>query len=1517
MVMLPAILYGLMHLGVVQSYALNKLTTFVSNELNVEVSAESVDFVPFRSIVLQGVAIKDRDNKDFLKVERMAIHLEKLLWRSKKIVIREVELDNALLNVYRKNQDSHYNYQFLMDYFSDDSTDAAKEVAWDIKCLSFRITDSEYHHKDFERPTFNDGFNYSDFSLSGLNMAVRDVLLFSNSLQFELDFFSYHGSNGFNVKHASGSFLLADQFGNLTNFLLRTPGSEVKLDVSYDYHGLLVEGFSIDMLDYRIEMLPSVLDLSEVGHFYQAMRGMSDELSLTGIFEGSGSEVSGRKVDMNTGQHTHFTGDFDIKGIHDLAESFVNVDVHEFRTSMEDIGRLRMPQTWKHTRIELPGYLHTLGNVLFSGSLKGSVNDFSADGTLKTAIGNLYSNVSLVKCETDTLYQYSGWLSTQEVDLGRLFNSHDVLGKLDMQANIIGRGFSLDNIHMNLDGNIASVDVLKHDYQNISLNGLFTDRKFSGLMLVDDPDIRFDFRGLVDFSETTPVFDFRADIDDARLSTLNLFQRDSLYESVLSATLMMNARASSLDDLEGMINIRDVVYKEYALNDYHTEEPVASYATDSIFVSNTIWAENNKHLRIRTDFLDADIHGRIRFAQLGRSFRSFVNSYVPAMNNGLAVDIKPANYVQDIDFSLRFKDLGILSELFLSGISVSPGSWLSGTYNSAEQNMELEAYAGMLEVGKRRLINWHLTGEPVGETYRLRTSSEKLMLSDSLHLDNLDFLSIIADDHLFADIRWNLDDDEQINKGHLSANVKVFSPQSFEISFLPSYAYIDGDMWQLNIDHRVILDSARIEMHQFKAYNQHQFIMADGVLSPDSADRMLLSFGNFDVSYSEFFMNNKNFEFGGMMNGFLSFTGLYQQPSIGAEINVSDFSFNHVVLGNLVLSSIWDARKQAFGVDGAITQHDGKNMNQPLLVTGYIHPASETQNFDLDIKLNGKNMSVWGRYMQSFSTDFRGHATGNLHLDGPFSKPELSGNVHLAETGLHIPYLNTTYTFSHDVEIAGDYFYFNNVLLQDTLGNSALFYGKLMHESFKDFAIDFRLSPERLLIFNTDATEQDYYYGTAFLTGMAHIYGPVNSITMDVSARTNRGTRIFLPLDYRGDIRENNFISFVSRDTLGNGLTFVPPELRGTVAMNFDLEVTPDAELQLMFDARFGDIITGRGTGNLKLEISPEGIFNIYGDYIIEEGEYFFTLQNIINKRFRIEQGGTIRWMGDVNDADVDLRAAYLLRTQLYDLFLGEGVDPATAEVYRRRLPVETVLILEDKLFNPTISFDIRVPGGDENTRELIERVVTTDQEMNRQVFSLLVLNRFMPTTTDQYNTALGYGVGSTSSELLSNQLSNWLSQISSDFDIGINYRPGDEISSQELELALSTQLFDDRVTIDGNFGVAGSETATGQRAQSASNIIGDVNVEVKITPEGKFRVKAFNRSNTFDIINTNSPYTQGIGLFYRKEFDDFSDLFRRFRPAAEIPDDEFTEPSAASMEPDDLSGGTARQAGQERQKTN
>ncbi len=1479
--MLPAVFYALLHVRAVQNYAVRQITEYLSDELGAEVRVGGVDIAPFRRIILTDVAISDTGGDSLLRVDRMGLIINKLSIRNKQLEIRKLSFDHSQLNVHRTD-DGTFNYQFLVDYFSNENRAENSISPWKTHVLAFRISNANLHFQDADHPLKINGAYMPEVSIQDINLAIRDIQIASNVLAFELDYLTYRESHGFKVDYLSGSVALSDGGGSINNFLLRTANTDLSFDLELLYDGLYAEAFSSESFEYALDLNPSKIDLSDIGHYLTFIHGANNQVLLSGRFTGNTAQIAAEDVVFNAGEDTKFNGSFYLNGLDDLSKADLTLNISALHSSLADISGFRLPTSSKQPYLLLPDYLFTLEKLFFSGDLKGSFDDFQADGKLVTSIGSLQGDLAFYKSSGSEKYTYSGRLTTESFDLGKFVNQQDYLGTVDMSATINGYGFEVESLALSIDGDIESLGLLNHKYENLKVSGMFADGMFDGAFMVDDPSIFLDFKGRVDFSQDIPEFDFLAIVDDANLTSMNLYQRDSLSSSILSAEFVINARAGSINDLEGKIIVRDILYEEAPITGLSSKNDIRRYVTDSIYISNTIWPERNKHLRVRSEFADADIYGRMHFAGLVRSVKDYVYTLLPALETADYASspspINGNNGHQEITYTLRFKDTEMLSDLFFPFIRVANDSWISGAYNTKNNDAGFEAYSQILELAGRSLENWHLQGASKHDHFRVESRADKLLLSDSLVFVSPAFHASLADNAITFDLQWNTADTLKQNTGHLPGEANIFGPEHFELRFLPSYAYFEGDKWQLNVDHKVIVDHQRIEINQLMAFNQNQFIRADGVLSADPDDRMSLSFANFDVAYSEYLMNTQSFQFGGIMNGYFSFTGLYQAPSIGADLMVDDFSFNHIILGDLTVESLWDKAAEGFKVDADIASDLDGEEHKSLVVSGMIYPDKADHNFDLEIVLDKKNMAVWGRYMASFAENFRGLATGNLRMDGPFSSPELSGNAFVEQGGLFIPYLNIGYTFDHAVEIEKGHFHFNALVLNDSLGNTGLLSGRVMHTAFKDFAFDLRLAPERMIVFNTGQHSGDFYYGTAFLTGLAHIHGPATDVTLDVSARTNRGTSVILPLNYSGEIRENHFISFVSRDSLQQGHSTAFPEMRGGLTLNFDLEVTSDADVHMYFDTRFGDIIRGSGSGNLRLEVSPQGAFNIYGDYVIEDGEYIFSLQNIINKRFRIEQGSTVRWAGDINDADVDLRAAYRLRTPLYDLFAGEGIDDMNGDVYRRRIPVETILILEEKLFNPAISFEILIPGGDENTRELIERVVTTEQEMNRQVFSLLVLNRFMPATTDQYNTALGYGVGNTSSELLSNQLSNWLSQISSDFEIGVNYRPGDELSSQEVELALSTQLFDDRVLIDGNFGYAGNETATGHATQSASQIIGDVNIEVKITPEGKFRVKAFNRSNTFDIINTSSPYTQGIGLFYRKEFDDFSDLFRRQR---------------------------------------
>ncbi len=1477
LVVLPLLFYALLQNSRVQNYLVDHLTSYISGELQTDVTVGGVDVRLFRSIVLNDVVMKDQQGENLLSMERMGLELGGISFKKRRLTINELHFDSALLNVYKEENNEEYNARFLVDYFSTIETSGAPVGRWDVKCFGLKITGATFRHRNEDMIKRNNGFDPGNFFIQDLHLAVNDILLHDHNLFFELDYLFYKGSSGFLVNYMSGDFSIGPHQSTIDRFFFRSAVSDVRFDLVVNYPSLESIEKLIEGMEYQLHIQALPLSLADLGHFAPGFYGMDDTVRIEGQFSGTRETLIANQVRLTHGENTYFQGNFQLTGLTEWPHTHMDFTVDEMRSYFAALRRIKYPDGVDQQIPAIPAYLDNMGEISVAGRLMGTVNDFIAEGSLDSDVGRLYSDITMQRDSADAPYHYKGNLITDHFDLGRLFERTGQLGKINMRALVNGTGLTLDMLDVNLGGTIESIDILGKTYNNIDLAGDFLHRKFNGYLLVDDPDLGLDFYGMVDFEKAVPVFDFTVQIDKANLSRIHIFQRDTLYESVLSANLMINAKLSSLDDMEGEMAIRDIVYSEIPVHESGLlQEDVRTYTTGDIIVNNTFWSGNTRHLRLWSDFLDADMHGSIHFNRLFSDLRDMGHTFIPALGLQQIHNQASNNHTQDFHFNIRLKDTGMLSELFFPALELSEGTWLSGSFNSSLNQFRMGGRSNMFSLMGRRFVGLNLSGHFTGQHYELLLESEKFMLSDSLHLDSFRVNTLWGDDMVELFMHWKGNGKNIDNGGEIQGQGRIYERNYYDFVFESSHVWVNGDLWRINVDNKIIADKNRLEIFGLKAFHENQFIMAEGALSADTDDRMILSFSNFDVAYTSILLGDKNFEFGGMMDGYISFTGLYQPPSIGTEIHIVDFAFNRVLLGDFELQSIWDADKQAFVVDGEITADEGGETIRPLVVSGNVFAGDYGQHFDLDIDLEKKKMSVWATYIRNFASEFKGLATGSLRMDGPLHRPELSGNAMVNDGRIFIPYLNVGFDFEHPVEFVKNAFLLDGMMLKDSLGNTAEFSGAVFHDVFKDFAVDIRIRPNESIVFNTTAAHNSMYYGTGFVTGLAHLHGPVNDIVMDISARTNRGTRVILPLNYTGELRESHFISFVSRDDVDNGHAFLPPDLPGSITLNFDLEVTPDAELQLIFDTQFGDIIRGRGEGNLRLEVSPEGAFNIYGDYVIADGEYFFNLQNIINKRFRIEQGGTIRWTGDLNDADVDLRAAYRLRTSLYDLFVGEGIDPDASEVYRRRIPVETVLVLEDKLFNPNISFDIVVPGGDENVREMIERVITTDQEMNRQVFSLLVLNRFMPTTPDQYNTALGYGVGTTSSELLSNQMSNWLSQISSEFDIGINYRPGDEISSQEVELALSTQLFDDRVIIDGNFGVAGNETATGHRTQGANQIIGDVNVEVMITPEGKFRVKAFNRSNTFDIINTNAPYTQGIGLFYRKEFDRLDELFRR-----------------------------------------
>jgi len=417
---------------------------------------------------------------------------------------------------------------------------------------------------------------------------------------------------------------------------------------------------------------------------------------------------------------------------------------------------------------------------------------------------------------------------------------------------------------------------------------------------------------------------------------------------------------------------------------------------------------------------------------------------------------------------------------------------------------------------------------------------------------------------------------------------------------------------------------------------------------------------------------------------------------------------------------------------------------------------------------------------------------------------------------------------------------------------------------------DLTISSPKILALNTTAKANEQFYGDIYANSKVKIFGQGNRLKLSGTATTLQGTNVNISMEYESDMQQYDFLEFVNTEEPVNEEHFFAGSPEFDFSMDLTVEATPESKVQLIYNSQIGDIIKAQGEGILFFNMNKDGEISLSGDYTVTKGDYLFTLQNVVNKRFTIAQGGNIVWSGDPYNANINISAIYKLKASLSDLPTSSFT---TADNLSQRIPVECIINLTDELINPTINFEVDFPDENAGVKNELQQYFNTEEEKNKQILSLIVLGKFYTPEYmrgGQYTSQNPNMIGTTASELFSNQLSNWLSKISNNVDVGFKYRPGNSITNDELELALSTQIFNDRVTLDGNIG-----NNVNPESNNSSQIIGDIDIRVKLVPSGKVQFKAFNHSNN-NLIYETAPYTQGIGITVKEEYNTFGELLHK-----------------------------------------
>ena len=1423
----------------VQTYLTQKIAAKLSKQFNTKISVKGVSISFFKQIHLKDVLIEDQKHDSLLFVHELSAGIDSFSIKKRELTIGKLKLNKTLLSVAVDSL-GNPNYQFLIGNSANNDSVKSDSLKFKIALKDFDFNDARirYAYSDSARPR--------QITLNNISFGISDIKIDERNLAFNINRFTLNDQKDFNLLNVSAKFRSTADSIIVNHLSAKTPNSEITDLSIYADKSKLGPDLNFKKLKISVDLKESYISLKDVGLLVPDIRGMDEKIQVSGQISGTLSDLKGKNIALAIREKTRLAFDFYLNGLPDIAKAYMHIDLKQSYADLNELGKVKLPDSFPLTQLKIPEQLLHAGLIEYNGNFTGFLSDFVAYGTFKSKWGVLTTDLSFVPSDGDKL-KFNGKLKTVNFKLSELSQT-ELLQKVTFNGSV--KGLLNQRNHdfsASVTGKIDSLTLNDYQYKNFELAGDIENKQFSGSLTANDPNLKFQFDGEFNLNVPVPVFNFNMNVEKANLKALKLV--NLFNESNVAFAMNANFTGSNIDNLAGSIHFKEGIFQN--------ENGVLSFKNFDL----KTFSESEPVLQVRSDFLDADLRGKYQINNLHNTVLKILNSYLPSAGLNFSELRTPNNF----DFRINLKDINRFTDVLFPDLKAEPGE-IEGSVNSEKNTLTVKA--SFPEVKYQNTTFDKITVNIDGDSkLHMRNKVAKVNVGDQFAIHNLSFISEAANDVLDSKIAWN-NYDQISYSGALNTSTRFFRQKSkphVEISINPSRIYLADSLWMLN-SAQVSVDSSLIKINKLKIYNKSQSITVDGSINKNQTDKLNFIFNQVDMKSINHFIGD-DLELRGNLEGVLSVFDVYEQPLFLSDLKIDNLSILEQALGQANIQSRWDRENKE--IDGDLLIKSDKT--ELLHAFGTYSP--EKDSLSVYTNFNKFSILILQPLMGSSFSNFHGTASGKVWVHGPSGHIKHDGALYAENAGLMLSDLQANYTFSDSVRFSKDKIIFPDIKVHDDYGNTGIFSGSIQHQTFSKMVYDLSVKTEKggkILAINTTPAINEQFYGKMFGSGFVNITGKGAKILISGAARTEKGTDMNIYLEYQDDAQEYDFLTFLSHGYQPKKPAYKYLYDDSDIQMKFDVQVTPEAKAQLIYNSKIGDVIKSQGSGNLQVNIDNNYNISLFGQYTVEQGDYLFTLQNVINKKFDIERGGTIEWNGDPEVASINLNAIYRLKASLSELFAStQGTS------FTQRIPVLCKINLTKNLTNPDIKFNIELPTTESRIKDEVAQYINSEEDMNKQILSLLVLGKFYTPEylRGNYSSANNNLVGSTASELFSNQLSNWLSKISNDFDIGVNYRPGNQMTNNEIELALSTQMFNDRVSINGNIG----NNASQKTSTNNNGLIGDADVNVKLTNNGKLQLKAYNHSNN-NLIYETSPYTQGVGLSYREDFNDFNELWKKLK---------------------------------------
>ena len=1468
----PIVLTLIISLPSVQNYVVDKATRFVSEKLDTRVEIDRVRLGFLGSVLVDGLYIEDYQQDTLLYAGRVKVHITRISDNSG-LSLRNGILSNVKLNL-RETPAGVMNIKEVVNHLNIKKNPDREPFALRVEDVRLDNLSLVIERKKHREPTY--GVDYGDMHINHVSAFVDNFYVEGGVVGGYIRNFAAVEHCGFVVQNFTGRFLVDKGVVDLKDFEVMSKNSDVRLRSlvlrgedwqSYkDFiHNVTIEG----------ELYKTAVSTDDIAHF--APRLLPWNLSVRDANVKVRGTVADMVVDVDNlkfGQNSSLQGEVALRGLPKAKSAGMSVNLQNLSTNAADMNMLLGGITGKPLPKKVKEIAGAAGEMNVAGTFSGGMRAFTSDLDIITQAGNValaaqFENLAAKKIIDDkgverispAMSMLEADASLSHVNLGTLLGEK-LLGGVNATLHFGGVS-SKSNVRGQLRTEVASLEFNNTYYKDLWLEGTIDNKSFSGELSGECAPIDFLLMGKADLNGERPVYDFRLRVDDADLHAMNVNKRDSLSHLAFNAELYAVGR--NIDEMSGTLDINNCEYR------YNAD----TLSSGTIRLTSQS-SEARRELNLNSDFAEATFTGPTSYADLGSYMKSAMQKYLP----NLATD--KDLYIQKEDeqggysaLSLKVKNIDPLLDAVARGVQIANGSTLNFTMNPMTNHILLRAESEYVEMRNTLIANLNVDVTNQGDSLALYAQSEDLYMG-AIHLPQLAVMGGAKSNRVVMSAGFR--DKEKVFEGGVAmmARLRRVEPKKnaqVDVYISPSTITTGEKQWSITSD-GITIDTARIVVDNFLVRSAHQMLKVDGVASRHSEDSLRVEMRDFEIEPFMGFPLRLGYSVKGLASGEASMQAVLNRGELEADIRIDSMTVNSTPVAPLGIDSWWDLEQQRVRVKMK-NLRSGKD-----IVTGYYAPASN--RYYAEGEFDHIPLLMLDPVLKGVVSETEGEAFGKLEILGQGRQAKLNGVIDVENLATTVDYTRVRYSVPKaKLKFQDNHLIATSARVYDPERNTGQLNMDLSLEHLSNIAFTMRLTPRNMVVLNTTLQDNDLFYGKVYASGVATINGSKKGTTLDLVGTTEGNSQFFMPLSGKSDAANADFVIFEKPGVEIDSTNYLmrkkmmyersrraTSSSAGTMNINLDLTVTDNAEVQLVIDPTVGDIIKARGNGALSMRIVPSAnIFDMYGDYTITDGSYLFTLQNIINKRFLIENGSTITWTGDPMDARLNIDAIYKLKASLQPLLSSTTLDNVT-----RAVPVECIINLTERLSNPTVTFDIRVPNADSEIQNAVANLLNNQQSIATQFMYLLVSGAFYSDSSTSSN--MGATASATTGfELLSNQLSNWLS--SDDYNIILRYRPKSELTSDEIDIGFSKSLINDRLLVE----VEGNYLVDNKMAQSSnmSSFMGEAYITWLIDRAGNLKMRGF--TQTIDRFDENQGLQEtGVGIYYKEDFNNWKDLKRRTR---------------------------------------